>query len=83
MAGKQVDAEARDNLQPWLSSLRTPGLSREGMLKIYSDWTEKATYDTVRCLHLCFKLIITIIKHSKYPERSQLDAFFRFIRFTN
>ena len=46
MAAKEVDAEARDKLQPWLLSLRTAG-GKGDMLKIYSDWTEN--YDAVRC----------------------------------
>ena len=47
MAGKKVDTEARDNLQPWLTSLRKPGIDKDDMLKVYSDWVEKANYDTV------------------------------------
>ena len=55
MAAKNVSSDARKNLQAWLRSLRAPGLSQGDMVKIYSDWAEKANYDTVRLvfvLHL-------------------------------
>ena len=47
MAAPIVSAEARKNLQVWLEKLQTPGLPQGDMAEIYSEWADKADYETV------------------------------------
>ena len=62
MAATSVSAEARENLQTWLKVLQTPGLSQDDMADIYSDWADKADYDTVRFIPILLKVILYLFR---------------------
>ena len=51
MTSRAIDSKSKESLQPWLVSLAASGISKEDMLKVYSDWNEKANYESVSCFN--------------------------------
>lgn len=46
MTSRAIDSKSKESLQPWLVSLAASGISKDDMLKVYSDWNEKANYES-------------------------------------
>ena len=59
MAAAIVSAAVRENLQAWLKKLQTPGLPQDEMAEIYSEWVDKADYETVGLI-LCL-IVLTLL----------------------
>ena len=72
MAAPIVSAAARENLQAWLKKLQIPGLPQGDMAKIYSEWADKADYETVG-LMLCL-IVLTLLFLFEYQKNGTFHA---------
>lgn len=72
MATTTTDSEVKENnLPPWLTPLRAPGVSSDVVIKTYAEWVERGNYDLVRKLsHYLYFDINRVLVLGIEPKRS-------------